>query len=180
MDPVALRRAAVWIKRKLKRGKAFEANKMHGLLAVSLEANEPFCSDPRCCEDCLSRELTGTDAQGREFKKTQYYHKQVYAPISGPELSVILDWEPMRPGEEECAAALRLLRRMRPQYGARFFDVVVVVARLWVKIIAFTLFRAFAVLHGKLVRLGKATLNEVRQQIYRSLPCSTPMPFFSG
>jgi len=32
----------------------------------------------------------------------------------------------MRPGEEECAAALRLLRRVRPQYGPRFFEVVVV------------------------------------------------------
>ena len=32
--------------------------------------------------------------------------------LSGPQLSVILDVEPMRPGEEECATALRLLRRM--------------------------------------------------------------------
>src|SRR5258707_3750881 len=32
----------------------------------------------------------------------------------------------MGPGEEECAAALRVLRRMRQKYGARFFDVVVV------------------------------------------------------
>jgi len=37
-----------------------------------------------------------------------------------------LDFEPMRQGEEECAAALRLLRRMRQNYGRRFFDVVVV------------------------------------------------------
>jgi hypothetical protein len=60
-----------------------------------------------------SREVTGQDAHGHEFQKTQYYHKQVYAQLSGPELSVILDWEPMRPGQEECSAALRLLRRMR-------------------------------------------------------------------
>jgi len=333
MDPVQLRRAAIWINRRLKRGKAFEANKIHGLLAVSLDANEQFCSDHRCCEDCLTREILCKDAQGREFKKTQYYHKQVYAQLSGPALSVILDFEPLRPGEEECAAALRLLRRMRPKYGARFFDVVVVdswytngpflktvveelgwpviavlkqeryeayqetlaltrgqkpaqilerdgrqvelwdvasvrftdsyagpvrvvraregwterkrvgpewrrerkeqnwlwvvageldgydgaavrdwghsrwkienhafgeltqhwhlthcahhhpvavVALLWIKIIAFTLFRAFAVLHGKLVRLGQATLNEVRKQIYRSLLCNTPIRLFSG
>ena len=114
MDPDQLRRAAIWINRKLKRGKAFEANKINGLLAVSLDANEQFCSDHRCCADCLSREVTCKDAQGKEFKKTQYYHKQVYAQLSGSELSVILDFEPMRPGEEECAAALRLLRRMRP------------------------------------------------------------------
>jgi len=333
LDPEQLRRAGVWICRKLKRGKAFEANKMAGWLVVSLDANEQFCSDHRCCEDCLSRELTCKDAQGQEFKKTQYYHKQVYAQLSGPQLSVILDIEPMRPGEEECAAALRLLRRMRPQYGRRFFDVVVVdswyangpflktvveelgwpvvavlkqeryeahqealaltqgqkptlvverqkrqveiwdvpsvrftdsypgpvrvvrvreqwtqrhqqgpewteekkeqnwiwvvagdldgssgavirdigharwkiennafaeltqhwnlthcahhhrvavLALLWIKLIAFTLFHAFAILHGKLVRLGKVTLQEVRKQIYRSLLCGSPLPFFSG
>ena len=333
MDPEQLRRAGTWINRKLKRGKAFEANKINGLLVASLDANEQFCSDHRCCEDCLTREVTCKDAQGQEFKKTQYYHKQVYAQLSGPQLSVILDVEPMRPGEEECAAALRLLRRMRQKYGPRFFDVVVVdswyangpflktvleelgwpivavlkqeryeahqealaltkgqkptqvverdgrqveiwdvpavrftdaypgpvrvirvrerwterkrvgqewktqekeqnwiwvaagdldgydgavirdlghlrwkiennafgeltqhwhlthcahhhpvavVALLWIKIIAFTLVHAFAILHGKLFRLGKVTLNEVRKQIYRSLLCGSSIPFFSG
>ncbi len=333
MDPAQLRRAAIWINRKLKRGKAFEANKINGLLVVSLDANEQFCSDRRCCEDCLTREVNCKDAQGKEFKKTQYYHKQVYAQLSGPELSVILDVEPLRQGEEECAAALRLLRRMRQKYGARFFEVAVVdswyangpflkivveelgwpviavlkqeryeayqealaltngqkptqvverdgrqveiwevpwvrftdaypgpvrvvrvrerwtqrqrvgqewkteekeqnwiwvvagdldgydgaairdighsrwriennafgqltqhwhlthcahhhpvavIALLWIKIIAFTLFHAFAILHGKLFRLGKATLQEVRKQIYRSLLCGWPILFFSG
>jgi hypothetical protein len=55
-----------------------------------------------------------------------------------------------------------------------------VLALLWIKLIAFTLFHAFAILHGKLVRLGKVTLQEVRQQIYRSLLCGSPVPFFSG
>ncbi len=32
---------------------------------------------------------------------------------------------PLRPGEEEQAAALRLLGRLRRLYGVRFFDVVV-------------------------------------------------------
>ena len=333
LDPEQLRRGGVWICRKLKRGKAFEANKIKGLLVVSLDANEQFCSDHRSCEHCLTREVTCKDAQGKEFKKTQYYHKQVYAQLSGPELSVILDLEPMRQGEEECAAALRLLRRMRQNYGPRFFDMVVVdswyangpflktvveelgwpivavlkqeryeayqealalthgqkpaqvverdgrqveiwdvaavrftdsypgpvrvvrvrerwtqrqragkewkqeqkeqnwiwvvagdlggsdgavirdlghsrwkiennafgeltqhwhlthcahhhpvavVALLWIKIIAFTLFHAFAILHGKLFRLGKVTLNEVRKQIYRSLLCGSPILFFGG
>ncbi len=121
MEPQRLRRALRFINRKLKRGKGFEASKLHGLLVVSLDANEQFCSDHRCCEDCLTREVLCKDAQGQEVKKIQYYHKQVYAQLSGPRLSVILDVEPMRPGEEECAAALRLLRRMRRTYGPRFF-----------------------------------------------------------
>lgn len=333
LDPEPLRRAVRWINGKLKRGKAFEASKLKGLLAVNVDANEQFCSDHRCCADCLSREITCKNADGQEVRKTQYYHKQVYAQLGGPELSVILDFEPMRPGEEECAAALRLLRRMRQKYGPRFFDVVVVdswyangpflktvaqelgwpvvavlkqeryevyqeakalsrgqkpaqvverdgrqveiwdvrslrfsdsytrpvrvvraregwqqrvqqgpewateekeqnwlwvvagdldslegavirdlghgrwkienhafgqltqhwhlthcahhhpvalAALLWIKILAFTLFHAFAILHGKLFRLGRATLQEVRQQIYRSLLCGPPAPLFSG
>ena len=336
MDPDKLRRAGAFINRKLKRGKAFEASKIQGLLVVSLDANEQFCSDHRCCEDCLRREVTCKDKQGQEFKKTQYYHKQVYAQLSGPELSVILDFEPMRPGDDECAAALRLLRRLRQWYGPRFFDVVVVdawyakgpflktvnqelgwpvvavlkqehfevyqealtltrgeptqvvergdaprqrqveiwevaslrfsdsytdpvrvvrvrerwserkragkkwqtlqkeqiwmwvvagdldaydgaairdvghlrwkiennafgeltqhwhlthcahhqpvaiVALLWIKIIAFTLFHAFAILHGKLFRQGKVTLQEIRKRIYRSLLCGSPVTCFSG
>jgi hypothetical protein len=126
MNPEKLARAGAFINRRLKRGKAFEESKTNGLLAVSLDANEQFCSDHRCCEDCLTREVTCKDEAGQEVKKTQYYHKQVYAQLSGPKLSVILDFEPMRPGEEECAAALRLLRRMRKTYGPRFFDLVVV------------------------------------------------------
>jgi Transposase DDE domain len=336
MNPEQLRRAGTFINRKLKRGKSFEASKAHGLLTVSLDANEQFCSDHRCCEDCLSREVLCKDAQGNEVKKTQYYHKQVYAQLSGPCLSVILDFEPMRQGEEECAAALRLLRRMRKKYGPRFFDLVAVdawytngpflktvveelgwpvvavlkqeryeiyqealaltsgqpiqvvqrgegpnrrrveiwevgslrfsdtytdpvrvvrvrerwtersrqgkewkkvekeqtwiwvvagdldgydgaairdfghlrwkiennafgqltqhwhlthvahhkpvavLALLWIKIIAFTLFHAFAICHGKLFRLGKVTLQELRKRIYRSLLCGWPRRCFSG
>jgi len=336
MDPERLRRALRFINRKLKRGKALEASKEHGLLVVSLDANEQFCSDHRCCEDCLAREVVCKDALGNQFTKTQYYHKQVYAQLSGPRLSVILDQEPMRPGEEECAAALRLLRRMRGSYGPRFFDLVVVdawytngpflktvsrelgwpvvavlkqerrdiyqealaltqgkptqivergegphkrrveiwdvpslrfsntyadpvrvvrvreswtertqrgktwvneqkeqawiwvvagdldgddgaairdfghlrwkiennafceltqhwhvthvahhkpaavLALLWIKLIAFTLFHAFAIVHGKLFRLGKVTLQELRKRIYRSLLCGWPTPYFSG
>jgi hypothetical protein len=336
MRPEQLRRAGIFINRKLKRGKSLQESKLHGLWAVSLDANEQFCSDHRCCEDCLSREVTCKDAQGNPINKTQYYHKQIYAQLSGPRLSVILDFEPMRPGEEECAAALRLLHRMRKQYGPRFFDLVVVdawytngpflqtvvqelgwpvvavlkqerreiyqealaltggkptqvvqrgegpgqrrveiwdvpslrfsdtytdpvrvvrvrerwtqrsrkgkewktaekeqnwiwvvagdldgydgaairdfghlrwkiennafgqltqhwhlphvahhkpvamLALLWIKIIAFTLFHAFAIGHGKLFRLGKVTLQELRNRIYRSLLCGWPIRCFSG
>jgi hypothetical protein len=58
MDPAKLRRGAAWINRKLKRGKAFEENKVSGMLVLSLDANEQFCSDHRCCADCLTREIT--------------------------------------------------------------------------------------------------------------------------
>jgi hypothetical protein len=332
MDPAQWRRGATWINRKLKRGKAFEENKINGLLVLSLDANEQFCSAHRCCADCLTREIITKDAQGQPVKHIQYYHKQVYAQLSGPKLSVILDVEPMGQGEEECAAALRLLARLRETHGPRFFDVVLVDAwytngpflkavvemgwpvisvlkqerydiygealaltkgqrpaqtiqrdrrtveiwdlrpmaftdsytepvrvvrvreswkkreriggrwaladkeenwiwivagdldgypgavirdlghlrwkiennafneltqswrlthcahhhpvslqvLLWIKIIAFTLFHAYAILHGKLLRLGKVTYQELRKRVYRSLLCGEVQPFFSG
>ena len=54
-----------------------------------------------------------------------------------------------------------------------------VLALLWIKIIAFTLFHAFAILHGKLFRLGRVTLQELRKRIYRSLLCGWPIRCFS-
>jgi hypothetical protein len=51
---------------------------------------------------------------------------------------------------------------------------------LWIKIIAFTLFHAFVLLHGKLFRLGKVTFQELRKRIYRSLLCGQVPPIFSG
>jgi hypothetical protein len=57
---------------------------------------------------------------------------------------------------------------------------IAVLTLLWIKIIAFTLFHAFAILHGKLFRLGKVTLQEVRKQIYRSLLCDGAILVFSG
>jgi hypothetical protein len=54
----------------------------------------------------------------------EYYHRYLMAQINGPEIHVLLDAEPILPGEDECAAALRLLGRIRRLYGVRFFDAI--------------------------------------------------------
>jgi len=125
MDPENLRSHLVFANKTLKRNKAFEGNKMGGLLVASLDANEQFKSRCRCCPECLQREIKIKDSAGQEQTVIEYYHKQVYCQISGPHLSSILDVEPQRAGEEEAATALRLLTRVRENYGPRFFDVVV-------------------------------------------------------
>ncbi len=48
---------------------------------------------------------------------------------------------------------------------------VAVLALLRIKIIAFTLFHVFAIVHGQLFRLGTVALQELRKRIYRSLLC---------
>jgi nitroreductase len=120
------RAVLVAVNRTLKVNKALESAKINGLLVVALDGNEQFKSRHRCCPDCCQRQLEIKDASGQTQTVREYYHRQVYAQIHGPEFSVILDVEPIRPGEDEAAAALRLLGRMRRLYGPRFFDVVTV------------------------------------------------------
>lgn len=110
----------------LKQNKALDSAKIGGLLGVALDANEQFKSRHRCCEQCCQRQIEIKDAAGQKQTLTEYYHRQVYAQIHTPQFSTILDLEPIRPGEDEAAAALRLLGRMRRLYGPRFFDVVTV------------------------------------------------------
>jgi Transposase DDE domain len=121
-----LRQVLVGVNRQLKANKALEQAKINGLLVVALDANEQFSSRHRCCEACSQRTIKEKDAAGQVREVTEYYHRQVYAQMHGPGLSVILDLEPVRPGEEEAQAALRLLGRMRRLYGPRFFDVITV------------------------------------------------------
>jgi Transposase DDE domain len=121
-----LRQALASVAKTLKQNKALESCKINGLLFVSLDANEHFKSRSRCCERCCQRQVEETDAEGHKHKVTEYYHRYVFAQINGPKINVLLDLEPIRPGEEECSAALRLLGRVRRIYGPRFFDAITV------------------------------------------------------
>lgn len=124
--PEDWRRVLAAVNRTLKANKQFERAKIGGQLVVTLDANEQFKSRSRCCPCCGSRRIRIPGPQGQEQEFTEYFHRQVYAHISGPDFCVILDLEPIGPGEEEARAALRLLGRLRRVYGVRFFDVVTV------------------------------------------------------
>jgi hypothetical protein len=112
------------VNKRLKANKALESCRINGLLFVSLDANEHFHSRSRCCPCCCQRLIEEVDAQGQKQKVLEYYHRYVFAQINGPKLNALLDLEPIRPGEGEAEAALRLLGRLRRVYGVRFFDVV--------------------------------------------------------
>jgi hypothetical protein len=117
-----LRQSLTGVNRRLKDNKALESCKINGLLFVSLDANEHFHSRSRCCPCCCQREIEEVDAKGQKQKVIEYYHRYVFAQINGPKFNVLLDLEPIRPGEGEAEAALRLLGRIRRVYGVRFFD----------------------------------------------------------
>jgi len=149
------RAVLVAINQTLKTNQAFASAKIQGLLVVALDANEQFHSRCRCCPDCCQRQLEVKDAAGQPHTVVEYYHRQVYAQIHGPDFSVILDLEPIRPGEDEAAAAVRLLGRMRRLYGPRFFDAVTVDA--WYATGPF-----LAAVH----KLGWAVVSVLKQERY--------------
>ena len=121
-----LRQSLVSVAKQLKANKALESCKINGLLFVSLDANEHFHSRSRCCPCCCQREVEVLDEHGEKQTVLEFYHRYVFAQLNGPKLNVLLDIEPIRPGEGETAAALRLLGRMRRTYGVRFFDAVTI------------------------------------------------------
>lgn len=121
-----LRQGLVSVNKTLKANKALESCKINGLLPLSLDANEHFQSRSRCCPCCCQREVEQVDEQGQKHTLTEYYHRYVFAQINGPKFNVLLDLEPIRPGEGEAEAALRLLGRIRRMYGPRFFDLVTI------------------------------------------------------
>lgn len=124
LDAEDLRQGLAGCVKTLKQNKALESCKINGLLFASLDANEHFASRSRCCPDCCQRQVQETGPDGQKRKVTEYYHRYVFAQINGPKINALLDVEPIRPGEEECASALRLLGRLRRIYGPRFFDAV--------------------------------------------------------
>jgi hypothetical protein len=122
LDLEDLRRTLAHVNKELKANQALENCKINGLLFASLDANEHFHSRSRCCPNCCQRQIQETDEKGQKRTVIEYYHRYVFAQINGPKINALLDLEAIRPGEEECGAALRLLGRMRRLYGPRFFD----------------------------------------------------------
>lgn len=121
-----LRAVLLSINQQLKANKALESCKIHGRLFLSLDANEHFQSRSRCCPCCCQREIKVTAADGKTQTVIEYYHRYVFAQLNGPKINSLLDVEPIRPGEDESQAALRLLGRVRRSYGVRFFDAITV------------------------------------------------------
>jgi hypothetical protein len=119
-----LRQSLAEVNKTLKANKALASCRINGLLFLSLDANEHFHSRSRCCPCCCQRELQELGADGKKQTVIEHYHRYVFAQINGPKLNVLLDLEPIRPGEAEAEAALRLLGRIRRVYGVRFFDAV--------------------------------------------------------
>lgn len=87
---------------------------------AALDGHELWCSFKRCCPQCLKR-----DIEVNKEIVTQYYHRVVALQLVGVTPALMLDYEPILPGEDEVAAATRIVRRIRERYP-RFIDILTV------------------------------------------------------
>jgi hypothetical protein len=98
----------------LKRGKALTPP-AHGWLAAVVDGHEMHASFKRHCPGCLERTI-----HSKRGDRIQYYHRVVALSLVTRDLRLMLDAEPLRPGEDEVAAALRLLDRVIRAYPRAF------------------------------------------------------------
>jgi hypothetical protein len=97
----------------LKRNKAFRG--IGGIHAAIIDGHERTSSYLRHCDGCLERVKHTVNGD-----RIQYYHRDVTIMIAGERYRYLLDVEPQLPGEDEVAAAKRLLERVLTDYPRAF------------------------------------------------------------
>lgn len=112
-DTAALRKSIWRIYSRLKRNKALA--RFGGLTVAILDGHETHASYRRHCVGCLQRTLHTQDGD-----RIQYYHRNVTLMLVTGKLRLLLDVEAQRPGENEVAAAVRLLERALAAYPRAF------------------------------------------------------------
>lgn len=117
IDPDDFREMLYEFYRTQKASKAVSAPS-HGLIALVVDGHESTSSDRRCCPGCLVRNI---DVGG--VKREQYYHRYVGGLLVGENVAIWIDIEPQHRGEDEVAAARRLVERVHHRLP-RSFDVV--------------------------------------------------------
>jgi hypothetical protein len=114
LELTAVRWAIRWVYTRMKRNKAIRPI-LKAWIALVIDGHESNASYVRHCPRCLTRTVH-TD-QG---DTVQYYHRYVMAQLWCESFTLCLDLEPQRPGEDEVAAALRLMERVCRDYPKAF------------------------------------------------------------
>jgi hypothetical protein len=122
IDTGQLREGLQHVYTRLKRNKALPLNL--GRDVAVLDGHEQHASYRRHCPGCRERTI-----KTEHGPRIQYYHRQVTlmllagAQAGRKPLRILLDCEPMLPGEDEVTTAMRLLTRVLLTYP-RAFDLV--------------------------------------------------------
>jgi len=136
---------------RLKRNKALPALRGWGI--AILDGHESHATYGRHCSGCLRRTVHLESGD-----RVQFYHRQVTLMLVSGSLRLLLDLEPQRPGEDEVATALRLLRRVLGAYP-RAFQVVLADG-----LYAQAPFLNFLLAHGK---HAVVVLKDERRDLYQ-------------
>ena len=120
---------------KAERNKVFREGWIGTLRYVAIDGWEPFCSRHRHCDRCLTRYVRVTRADGTIGLVEEHYHRYVVAMLIDERLDLVVDFEPLLPGdlrpdatqrdhhEGEETAAKRLVPRLKRRFP--WIDVVV-------------------------------------------------------
>jgi len=99
---------------RMKRNKALKAL-AGNMFVLIIDGHETTASYYRSCKSCLERKIETKDGE-----KTQYYHRNVCGMLKSRDFSILLDVEEQKRGEDEVAAATRLLERIIKNYPRAF------------------------------------------------------------
>jgi len=115
LDVPGLRALLGRMYKRLVRNKVLRPLRGHRLAVI--DGHEINASYDRCCPRCQKRRIT---VNGE--KRIQYYHRAVVFLLVGPGFRFLLDFELLRPHDDEGTAALRLVHRVLEAYP-RCFDI---------------------------------------------------------
>ena len=111
----SLREVLASIYTRLMRNKVLKP--MRGWRVAAVDGHEIGCSYKRCCDECLTRNVEVKDGH-----RLQYYHRIVAFQLLGEDFRLLLDAELIRKGEDEVAAATRMIERVLQRFP-RSFDI---------------------------------------------------------
>jgi hypothetical protein len=158
--------------RRMRRCKALRPLRKGGYAAVVIDGHEVGCSYLRDFGEspCLQREI---DYNGG--KRTQYYQRLVTAVLVCDGHTQLLDVEMQLPGEDEVAAALRLLERISPCYS-HLFDVVMADG-LYAQA---PFFKAVRAMNKHVIAVLKNERRDLTQDVRSLLPITQAVRFKRG
>jgi transposase len=100
-----------------RRLKAVGAGHLAAKMIVAIDGHHLFTTEHRSCADCYVTTVTRTGADGLPVEVEQHQHKVVVAHWIGVHPAIVLDFEPILPGDNELTAAYRLIERLGRVYG---------------------------------------------------------------
>jgi hypothetical protein len=165
MDCDVLRREIRGLAFQLKRKKVLMSARIGGLLAVAVDGHELGASYKRCCSSCLKRRVGSGDD-----KRIQYYHRVVVLTVILARIRIPLDLEWVGKGEDEVAAAIRLIRRFH-EGCPKFFQIIAADA-LYAQA---PFIQAMTALGKYVVAVLKNEERELFQEVQRFIPLQAPV-----